>query len=46
MSVKGCSTLDRAVIGVGLDMATGLGEAGAAVVITARREQWLATPTS
>ena len=29
--------------GLGLDMATGLGEAGAAVVITARREQWLTT---
>jgi gluconate 5-dehydrogenase len=29
--------------GLGLDMATGLGEAGAAVVITARRVQWLAT---
>jgi NAD(P)-dependent dehydrogenase (short-subunit alcohol dehydrogenase family) len=29
--------------GLGLDMATGLGEAGAAVVITARREQWLET---
>jgi gluconate 5-dehydrogenase len=27
--------------GLGLDMAAGLGEAGAAVVITARREQWL-----
>jgi gluconate 5-dehydrogenase len=27
--------------GLGLDMAIGLGEAGAAVVITARREQWL-----
>jgi gluconate 5-dehydrogenase len=27
--------------GLGLDMATGLGEAGAAVVLTARREQWL-----
>jgi NAD(P)-dependent dehydrogenase (short-subunit alcohol dehydrogenase family) len=29
--------------GLGLDMATGLGEAGATVVVTARREQWLAT---
>jgi len=29
--------------GLGLDMATGLGEAGASVVITARREQWLTT---
>jgi gluconate 5-dehydrogenase len=29
--------------GLGLEMATGLGEAGAAVVITARREQWLKT---
>src|SRR3954471_23938416 len=29
--------------GLGLDMATALGEAGAAVVITARREQWLKT---
>ena len=29
--------------GLGLDMAIGLGEAGAAVVITARREQWLTT---
>ena len=27
--------------GLGLEMATALGEAGAAVVITARREQWL-----
>jgi gluconate 5-dehydrogenase len=27
--------------GLGLEMATGLGEAGAALVITARREQWL-----
>jgi gluconate 5-dehydrogenase len=29
--------------GLGLDMAIGLGEAGAAVMITARREQWLTT---
>ena len=29
--------------GLGLDMATGLGEAGASLVITARREQWLKT---
>jgi NAD(P)-dependent dehydrogenase (short-subunit alcohol dehydrogenase family) len=29
--------------GLGLEMATGLGEAGASVVITARREQWLTT---
>jgi NAD(P)-dependent dehydrogenase (short-subunit alcohol dehydrogenase family) len=29
--------------GLGLDMATGLGEAGASIVITARREQWLTT---
>jgi NAD(P)-dependent dehydrogenase (short-subunit alcohol dehydrogenase family) len=29
--------------GLGLDMAIGLGEAGAAVVVTARREQWLTT---
>jgi NAD(P)-dependent dehydrogenase (short-subunit alcohol dehydrogenase family) len=29
--------------GLGLDMAVGLGEAGAAVVVTARREQWLTT---
>ena len=29
--------------GLGLDMATGLGEAGAAVSITARRERWLKT---
>jgi NAD(P)-dependent dehydrogenase (short-subunit alcohol dehydrogenase family) len=29
--------------GLGLDMATGLGEAGAAVVLTARREHWLTT---
>src|SRR6266496_2544428 len=29
--------------GLGLDMATGLGEAGATVVVTARREQWLKT---
>jgi gluconate 5-dehydrogenase len=28
--------------GLGLEMATALGEAGASVVITARREQWLA----
>ena len=28
--------------GLGLDMATALGEAGASLVITARREQWLA----
>ena len=27
--------------GLGLEMAAGLGEAGAAVAITARREQWL-----
>src|SRR5258706_1927913 len=27
--------------GLGLEMATGLGEAGARLVITARREQWL-----
>src|SRR5215211_6351250 len=27
--------------GLGLEIAQGLGEAGAAVVITARREQWL-----
>jgi NAD(P)-dependent dehydrogenase (short-subunit alcohol dehydrogenase family) len=27
--------------GLGLEMATGLGEAGAAVAVTARREQWL-----
>jgi NAD(P)-dependent dehydrogenase (short-subunit alcohol dehydrogenase family) len=27
--------------GLGLDMARGLGEAGASIVITARREQWL-----
>ena len=31
--------------GLGLEMATGLGEAGASVVITARREQWL-TPAA
>ena len=29
--------------GLGLEMATGLGEAGAAVVITARRQEWLTT---
>ena len=29
--------------GLGLDMAIGLGEAGASVLITARREQWLTT---
>jgi gluconate 5-dehydrogenase len=29
--------------GLGLEMATGLGEAGAAVGITARREQWLSS---
>jgi gluconate 5-dehydrogenase len=29
--------------GLGLDMAVGLGEAGAAIMITARREQWLTT---
>ena len=29
--------------GLGLEMAIGLGEAGASVVITARREQWLTT---
>src|SRR5262245_25005641 len=29
--------------GLGLEMATALGEAGAAVAVTARREQWLAT---
>jgi NAD(P)-dependent dehydrogenase (short-subunit alcohol dehydrogenase family) len=29
--------------GLGLDMSTGLGEAGASLVITARREQWLKT---
>src|SRR5438132_1031196 len=27
--------------GLGLEMATALGEAGASIVITARREQWL-----
>ena len=29
--------------GLGLEMATGLGEAGAAIAVTARREQWLAS---
>ena len=29
--------------GLGLEIATGLGEAGAAVVVTARRAQWLAS---
>jgi NAD(P)-dependent dehydrogenase (short-subunit alcohol dehydrogenase family) len=29
--------------GLGLEIATGLGEAGAAMAVTARREQWLAS---
>ena len=48
MSVKDLFDLSGAVAlvtggsrGLGLEMATGLGEAGAAVAITARREQWL-----
>jgi NAD(P)-dependent dehydrogenase (short-subunit alcohol dehydrogenase family) len=32
--------------GLGLEIATGLGEAGAAIAITARREQWLASATA
>ncbi len=49
MSVKGLFDLGGKVAlvtggsrGLGLEMATALGEAGASVVITARREQWLA----